>query len=221
MYTYIDTLFAYYKKHKDFYIYEKIVTEMVHTLVKNEDMSIINDKLHINYYDTKKCKQKVVSHFKNSEHLIKCILRSSHVPFLTNENYKYEGRYIDGISPYIFTDDTKNLFIQLIHFTNPLQCMNVKTDQNIYARLLRGVIAVNDFFMDGTTTICSYVDHKSYMIRLQLLARKYFILYIMLLIELLITIKNNVPLDVTNTILYTKGVSLFKYFWSLLQNKLV
>jgi len=239
IYPYIEKLFTYYKREKDFYIYESIVNDIVGILIKHDDMSAINGRLYINYYDTKKCKQKVVSRFKNSQHLIRCILRSSHVPFLTTCDYKYQGRYIDGIVPYIFTKTdniandaktntkTKNLFIKLIYMTNPLQCLSAKTEQNIYARLLKGVIAVNDFFMNGASTfsICSYVDDKSYFIHLQLYLRKYFILFFIHLIDWLIVMKNNMPLDlvlaVEKTKTYTTGVSLSKKCWHFIQNKMV
>jgi hypothetical protein len=228
MYSYVEKLFTYYKQEKNFYIYEEFVNDIVNILIKNDDMSAINERLYINYYDTKKRKQKIISHFKNSQHLISCILKSSHVPFLTRNEYKYKGRYIDGIAPYIFADntnDTKNLFIKLICITNPLQCMCVKTEQNIYSRLLRGVIGVNDFFMNGNSSLCSYVSDKKYCIRMQLYTRKCFVLFIIYLIDKLIIMKNNIPLDVIaavqTTALYSKCIAVSKDYWYVLQNKLV
>ena len=232
LYPFIEKLFAYYKREKDFYIYEEFVTDIVKLLIKNDDMSSINERLYINYYDTKKCRQKLVSHFKNSKHLIRCILRSSHVPFLTRNEYKYKGRYIDGMVPYIFTDadvnsNKKNLFIKLICITNPFQCLSVKADQNIYARLLKGVVGVNDFFMNGSSpfSLCSYVDSKSYFIHMQLLIRKCFILFFICLIDKLIIIKNNIPLDVITavkaTAIYSNCISISKNYWYCLQNKMV
>ena len=228
IYTFMEDLFAYYKREKNFYIYEQTVRNMVSILIKEEDIStLLNGRLYITYYDTKKCKQKVVSRFKNSQHLVRCILRSSHVPFITSRHYKCQGRYIDGITPYIFpdTDKTKNLFIQLIELMNPLQCMRAKTDKNIYARLIRGVSCVNDFFMNGNSTRCSYINNKSYLIHLQLYIRKCFILFFIFLIDWIITIKNNMPLAliiaVEESTFYNKCVCLSKQCWVLIQNKLV
>ncbi len=254
LYPFIEKLFAYYKREKNFYIYEEVINDIVHLLVKNEDMTAINDRLYINYYDTKKCKQKVVKRFKNVQHLIRCILRSSHVPFITSSAYKYQGRYIDGIVPYIFADTgatdtcatgsgatdtcatdtcatgsgaTKNLFIKLIYLTNPLQCMCAKTDLNIYSRLLKGVVGVNEFITNRSSSraICSYINDKSYLIHSQLYLRKYFILFFIFLIDCLITIKNNIPLAVINaakeSMVYNKCVSLSNQCWFLIQNKLV
>ncbi len=245
LYVFIEKLFVHYKHEKNFHIYEHIVKEVVAMLIKDDDMSKINGRLYINYYDTKKHQQKVVSQFKHRKHLVKCILRSSHIPFLTNGSYKYQGRYIDGIAPYIFTSDTnktnktKNLFIQLIRFTCPLQCLNVKSDKNIYTRLLRGVTEVHDFLTKEKSicpysscidsicskSICTYVDNYSYRIHIQLYIRKYFILFFIFLIDWVLNMKKNIPLELLtaleNTGLYSKGISASKQFCYFIQNKLV
>ena len=250
LYVFIEKLFVHYKREKDFYIYEHIVKDVVALLIKDDDMSKINGRLYINYYDTKKHQQKVVSQFKHRKHLIKCILRSSHIPFLTNGNYKYQGRYIDGISPYIFANDTsdtsdrseinktKNLFIQLIRFACPLQCLNVKSDKNIYTRLLHGVTEAHNFLTKEksicldyicSNSICTYVNDYSYRIHIQLYIRKYFILFFIILIDWVLNMKNKIPLDLlialentlVNTGLYSKGVSASKQIWYFIQNKLV
>ena len=236
IYNHSEILFAHYKREKNFYIYESVVKDIVHSLIQNEDMSSINGRLYINYYDTKKRKEKVVSHFKNSEHLITCILRSSHVPFITADVYKYQGRYIDGIAPYIFSNvaetkeqkeqkeqkEPKNLFIKLINITNPLQCMFVKGDPNIYGRLLKGIVNTNDFFTNGSSSLCSYVDCS---IHLQLYIRKYIVLLIICLIDWLIAMKNKVPEPlmkaVKDTQAYSKCVHLSTECWYFIQNKLV
>ena len=224
MYVYLDILFNYYKKHKNFYIYETIVKDIIIKLIPDEnDMTKINDRLYINYYDTKKSKNRVISHFKNRTHLLTCILRSSQVPFITNNTYKYQERYIDGIVPYIFNEETgcKNLFIQLIHLTNPLNCLYVKNEQNIYPRLLRGITGVNDFFVNGQTYLCSYVNETSYLTNLNMFIRKQFVLIIICIIEHMYILKKHMPSCIKNACLYKKIVLLSKSYWDSLQNKLV
>ena len=222
MYSYTDKLFSYYKEHKNFYMYESIVTEVVNHLIEDdEDMSRINNRLYINYYDTQKGKTRVVSHYRNRNHLITCILKSSHVPFITSSEHKYNGRYIDGIVPHFFTDEGTNLFIKLISFTNPFNCLDAKMEQNIYSRLMRGIVGVNDFFVNGNTDICSYVNDKSYVTRLHLLMRKQFVLFIMLLIDWAIVIKKHIPVTIQDTMVYNKILLLSKSCWHSLQNKFV
>ena len=221
MYGYIDSLFSSYKEHKNFYFYKTIVKNVVNQLFSNDDMSRLTRKLYINYYDTKKCKQCVISKFKSRKHLITCILRSSHVPFLTSREYKYQGRYIDGISPYFFKKG-KNLFIRFINLTTPLICLNIKRERNIYTRLLTGVVKVNDFFINEVNNdLCLYVDDKSYMLFIQLRIRKYIVFYILYLIEFFLLLKNNIPQCVRDTMLYNKLVLLCQSSWQGVKDMLV
>ena len=223
MYYYVEALFIYYKKHKNFYIYESIVRNVVYKLIKDDegDLMKLNERLYINYYDSKKCKNKVISNYKNRDHLITCILRSSHVPFLTSSEHKYKGRYIDGVVPHIFSDKNTNLFIKLISFTNPLNCLNAKTEQNIYSRLLHGIIGVNDFFVNKNSDLCSYIHDTTYLINLHLYIRKKFIFFLLYLIEWSIIIKKHMPECVKETVIYNKIMILSKSYWNSLQNKLV
>ena len=222
-YNRCDQLLTYYKKHKNFYIYENIVHDIVYKLIPDEDMSKIDERLYINYYDTKKSKNCVISHFKNRNHLITCILRSSHVPFLTTNEHKYQGRYIDGIIPYIFNDDgsCKNLFVKLINFTEPFTCLKAKNEQNIYSRLLTGITHVNDFFVNGQSELCSYINDMCYFTILTLYARKQIILLLLVLIDLVLTLKKHIPSWVEDTNYYKQIISLSKSCWYYLQNNLV
>ena len=222
-YNQCEHLLTYYKKHKNFYIYENIVKDIVYKLIPDENMSKINERLYINYYDTKKSKNRVISHFENRDHLITCILRSSHVPFLTTIDHKYQGRYIDGIVPYIFCDDDscKNLFIKLINFTEPLKCLKANNEENIYSRLLRGIVGVNDFFVNGQSDLCSYIDGTCYLNILTLYARKQIVFLVLLLIDLVLTVKKHIPLCVQETYYYKQIILLSKSCWHYLQNNLV
>jgi hypothetical protein len=221
VYAYMDNLFAYYKKHKNFYIFESIVRDVIHLLFPTEhDVNAVNGILYINYYDTKKHKQIVVSEFNSRSHLIKCILRSAHVPFITNTAQKCEERYIDGIAPYIFVCNPKckNIIIKLINLIKPLEMINTKNERNMYVRLLRGLTGANEFFVNGNTEICSYVNTS---IRLQFYVRYYFVLFIIVVMDLLLIIKKNIPPAYCEGLLYTLGAQLSQYIWSTLWNILV
>ena len=219
-YTYIDHLFVYYKKHKNFYIFESIIRKVIYLFFPTDDMSVLNGNLYINYYDTKKHKQVVVSKFANRQHLISCILRSSHVPFITTTLQKCDERYIDGIIPYIFKSKPKckNIIVKLFNLIKPLDTINIKNERNMYVRLLRGLNGANDFFANGTTEICSYVTIS---LRLQFYVRYYFLIYIIVVMDLLIIIKNNIKPTYCQSLLYTIFEQLSKYSWSLLWNLMV
>jgi hypothetical protein len=212
IYSYMDDLFSYYKKKRNFFIFEKIATNVIHQLFLNDDMSRLNGKVYINYYDTKKCKQCVVTKFKNRAHLIRCILRSAHIPFLTSTSLKYQDRYIDGIAPYIFQpdDDCKNLFIRLIHFTSPFKIINIKRERNIYSRLINGVVETNDFFINDFTSICSYVNSE---MKIQLYARQCIVLFVLFLIEKVVWIKKSIPPSLIDTFYYKILTAICRAIW--------
>jgi hypothetical protein len=227
LYLFIDTLFADYKKNKNFFVYEQVVRHSVSQLFPDDaGIARLNGILYINYYDTKKCKQRVISKFKHREHLIRCILRSSHVPFLTSASHKYQGRYVDGISPHIFNESKhkhtqgkhtqgkhrqiKNLFIQLIHFTDITKTLNIKREKNIYSRLIRGVVETNEFFINGSSPICSYVGIK---IKIHLFIREYVVFFILSLMDCIICLKSHIPPPFRDTFLYNKVCVMCKQLW--------
>ena len=224
MYSEIETLFAHYKNHKNFFIYDQIVAKVIQELfLTDEAIERLNGVLYINYYDMKDRKQCVISNFKDRAHLTTCILRSSHVPFITNACHKFEDRYVDGISPYIFKQDKqdkqkcKNLFIQLIKFTSPLKSMNIKKDKNIYSRLIRGMVDTNEFFTNGSSTICSYVSWRT---KINLYSRKKVVYWFLFLIDLFILLRNKIPASQKETYLYRKLVSFGKLIWIKIFNNL-
>ena len=215
IYPYLEYLFSYYKKNKNFFIFKKIVKRSIYKLLKNDDLSFFKNRLYINYYDTIEGKQEIVCNFKNREHLIECILKSSHVPYVSNDTYKYENRYIDGISPYIFNNNDdinrnskikiKNLFIKLIDLRSPLKSMYVKNEKNIYSRILKGVTFTNEFFINNNFTLCMYINNK---ITFQLYIRQYIVIFIIFLIDSILAVNNNLPKSIKECCVYKKVLQL-------------
>jgi len=226
IYDYLDELFTYYKEHKNFFIFEKIIRKSIYKLFTNDDLSRLDDILYINYYDTTLHKEEVISKFENREHLIECIIRSSHIPFISNNVFKYKDRYIDGISPYIFDTSVtkidnkhcKNIFIKLIDLHNPLKSINVKNEKNIYTRLLKGVTDTNEFFINNNRTLCMYTNC---VIKSQLYIRRLFVLFIVLIIDYIIIFNNNLPICIKHCVLYTSLIDVGKRTWEYLLNMLV
>jgi hypothetical protein len=220
MYNEIETLFLHYKVHKNFFIYQEVVSKIIQELFPSDaEVERLNGILCINYYDTVYGKQCVVSNFTTRHNLITCILRSSHVPFITNADHKLEERYVDGIAPYIFPEDKqcKNLFIQLIEFTMPIKSMDIKHDNNIYSRLIRGVVDTNEFFINGSSSMCSYVNCIT---KLNLCARKMVVYWILFLIDVFLFLRSKIPLSLKETDLYYKLASFSNLIWDNLFNQL-
>jgi len=219
MYGEMETLFAYYKINKNFYIFEQIVTKVIFQLFPTEGLEKLNGRLYINYYDTKKSKQRVISHFKSRAHLITTILRSAHIPFLTTNSHKFQGRYVDGIAPYIFPTQSncKNLFVQLIHFTDICKSLNIKREKNIYSRLIRGVVDANEFFINDMSHSCRYVSYKT---KIHLYLRQYFMYFFLAFLDAVIALKNSMPDAVKETVCYHKMCLISQRSWLYLLNSM-
>ena len=220
----MNELFISYKKNQNFYHYEKTVKTIVNRLIKEEeeekDIQTLNKRLYITYYDTKKIKKRIIPRYKNKQHLIDCILSSSHLPFLTSCAYKYKDRYIDGFTPHFFKKG-KNLFINLIKLTQPSLMFSVKNEPHIYTRLLKGVNDMNLFFTTGGSgaKMCYYIDKKSYSIKLQLYIREYLFLFFFSLIALFLKIKKILPMSITQSLIYNKlGYDMNNEFKLLIKN---
>ena len=196
--------------------YHKTIKDFVTFLFPDGNVSTLKYKLYINFYDTHKHKQKIVSDFKSVDHLIDCILQSSHIPYIIDGNARYNGRYIDGIVPHIFTgsknsnSSTESLFIKLVTLHKCSRAMVVKCEANIQYRLLAGVADANEFFITGSSDMCSYVSHWSYFNILQLRSREIIILFIISIIEWIILVKNNIPSTIKKSLLYNGCINSIK-----------
>ena len=194
-------MFEYYKKYNNFYIYKHMVKTMVASYFKNDDMSMVNNRLFINYYDMKMFKNVIVSSYKSRKHLIRCIIKSSHVPFITSKSFKYNNRYIDGIYPYVFPD-TQCLFIQLMFLTSPIDVFCVKYEGTIYPRLFKGIDGAYNFFYNKTGHLCKYITSDNHWINLQFFARKYYIISLLLVFDIFLKCINAIPPCIKETMAY-------------------
>ena len=197
---------------------QKNIKNFIHSLFPSGDVSTLKDKLYINFYDTHKHKQKIVSNFKNVDHLIDCILQSCHIPYLIDGNARYNERYIDGILPHIFTSAgagtgagaCDSLFIKLITLHKCRRAMVVKCETNIHFRLLSGVADANEFFTTGSSDMCSYVSQWSYFNILQIRSREMIIIFIISIIEWLVVFKTYIPSTIKNSLLYNGCINSVK-----------
>ena len=141
---------------------QPIIREFVKRKFPDDDMSQINGRLYISYYDVEKCKQRVISTFRNGPHLVECILRSSHLPYMSDGNVRRGGKYIDGISPFIFPQSKLPvLFVSLMTKRKFLRSVIFKNEANVQFRILSGVADANEFFAEGRSDMCSYVRNWS------------------------------------------------------------
>lgn len=204
--VYFEQFMNYYKKNGNLYAYKDLVLTFIDSIFKGSDEAKILEglqgKLFITYYNTKKHIQTTVSTFKTKEYLIECLIRSSHIPYLMDGHASYKNKYMDGVSPYIFKNDIPSLFIKLLTFNKCTRALIVRSENNIHYRLLTGVADVNEFFTTGYSDMCSYVGKWSYKDNLQLRLREIVCFFIFSLIGWFIVLKNYLPLQITNSLLY-------------------
>lgn len=211
---YFETIMQTFKRDLNFSQFKSSVAEFVDHLFKLENndykpISILDDKLFINYYDASKNKQKVISKFTDRAHLIKCILRSCHIPYLIDGNARCEERYLDGIVPYIFNDG-ESLFIKLLTFNKFTRSFILKSEANIHFRLLSGVSDANDFFTRGNSDMCCYISHRSYNDIFLLRAREMASIVCFFILDFLILFKNALPPSVKNSFIYNGAINTSK-----------
>lgn len=176
---------------------------------KNIDISILDNKLFINYYDTSKNKKKVISKFTNKEHLVKCILRACHIPYIIDGNARCDEHYIDGIVPHIFNDG-ESLFIKLLTFNKLSRSFILKSEANIHFRLLAGVSDANDFFTTGRSDMCCYLSKRGYNDIILLRGREMFAYILFSILDYIVLIKNSLSPLITESLMYNGMVNTSK-----------
>ena len=140
------------------------IIPLIKELVDQVDITKLDNKLFITYYDVSTMKQIVVSTYPNKDMLIDTVIKSSFIPYLTDGNETYNDKYCDGCTPYIFKKETiPSLFISLHGIKNIKNMLYTKNEVNIWTRLLYGVVDINSFFANNKSEFCSFVDKWSIM----------------------------------------------------------
>lgn len=176
---------------------------------KNNNISMLDNKLFINYYDTSKNKKKVISKFTNKEHLVKCILRTCHIPYIIDGNSRCDEHYIDGIVPHIFNDG-ESLFIKLLTFNKLTRSFILKSEANIHFRLLSGVSDANDFFTTGKSDMCCYVSKRGYNDIILLRGREMSAYILFSMLDSMVLIKNSLSPVITESLMYNGIINTSK-----------
>ena len=214
---YFENFMNLYKKNMNFRDYRSTIIGFINDIFNHsksdiEIIDILNGRLYITYYNIKTHKQRVISKFKDREHIIECIIRSSHIPYLMNGSLSYKKKYIDGITPYIINNEHDNLFVKLITLNKCSRLFMVKYENNIHYRLLTGVSDINEFYTTGSSDMCSYVNNWSYFNIAQLRAREVFFFTIISLVNTILYFKSFIPCVITNSIAYNGSIKTLNSF---------
>jgi len=123
----------------------------------------VNNKLFITYNHIKKGTKPVKSNYKDIDDIINTIIKSSYIPYLIDGNLLYENKFIDGVTPFIFTERVnKVLYLDLFGNDKLWNLLNVKNEKTNYHRILSGLLDIHSFFIkQSNTPMCSYVNDWS------------------------------------------------------------
>ena len=165
----------------------------------------VNGKLYICYNNIKKGSKTIKSQYKNVDEIMNTIIKSCFIPYLIDNEILYEGKYIDGINPYIFPQEPnkKILFLDLFGYDKIGNLLNVKNEKTNYHRILSGLLDIHNFYIKQTNTqMCSYVNDWSFvnigfnyiklLIEKMLIYITYFLIYV----------KSKIPSTFETTVLY-------------------
>jgi hypothetical protein len=160
----VDDMYNHYRQHLNMANYKKIVKKFVNELFANDRQVKIklNGRIFINYYDTVLHEQCVIHKFRGRRHLTRCIVRSSHIPFVTNGQPCNNGRYIDGMVPYIipYTKEA-TIFVRLVTLSKLKRVFSINAEPNAHFRLLAGIADAHEFFLTGSSDMCDYINNWS------------------------------------------------------------
>ena len=173
--------------------------------IPSDILERVNNKLFISYNNIKKGTKTVKSNYEGIDDIIQSIIKSSYIPFLIDGNILYENKYIDGINPYIFCKEPnkKILYLDLYGYDKIGNLLNVKNEKTNFHRVLSGLLDIHSFYIKQTSTqMCSYVNEWSLINKGFHYCKVCIERICIYLTYLLILIKDTIPEQFKNTILY-------------------
>jgi hypothetical protein len=210
--TYFEEIMEIFKTKVSFHHISAIITKAVNELFESSLLlsRLLNNRLFINYYDTQKHTQKVVSKYKSKAHLIRCLLRTIHIPYIINGESRCHDKYIDGLVPFIFKNNCDSLFVKLVTIKTWSRAFMLKSEKNIHYRLLAGVSDANNFFTNGFSDMCCLTSKRSYVDILLLRSREISFIFMFSVIEWLFIFKKYIPSFIEQTLIYNGIINVLK-----------
>ena len=210
--TYFEEIMEIFKTKVSFHHISAIITKAVNELFESSLLlsRLLNNRLFINYYDTQKHTQKVVSKYKSKAHLIRCLLRTIHIPYIINGESRCHDKYIDGLVPFIFKNNCDSLFVKLVTIKTWSRAFMLKSEKNIHYRLLAGVSDANNFFTNGLSDMCCLTSKRSYVDIFLLRSREISFIFMFSVIEWLFIFKKYIPSFIEQTLIYNGIINVLK-----------
>ena len=120
----------------------------------------VRKRLYVCYYE--KHKKRVRFEYADIDDLIDSVLRSCFIPYIVTGEMLWHGKYMDGITPYIFKPTSHRrrhiLYLDLFGLDKVGLFFNVKNEELNTHRILAGLLDIHSFFMkQSDTSMCSYM----------------------------------------------------------------
>lgn len=136
--------------------------DMLRDNINECDVDIISNRFYVTFFDPLKGKQIIKKTYKNKEDLINTIMKTIHIPYLSDGRTTQKDGYIDGAFPYMFKkryNDRKILFLNLQSVDKIKKMIFIKNEKNIFPRLFEGLIDTHTFMeTQKANCLCSYVN---------------------------------------------------------------
>jgi hypothetical protein len=158
-----NIIYKHIKKHNNINFFNKVKKFYIKRLPP-DFLNLVNKRLFITYNDISKNKQIVKSTYNNVDDLFETIRRSCAVPYIIDNTLFYNGKYFDGLYPYIFKLKTNRKIINLniVNINNFKYFISIKNENNNIYRVIEGILDTHKFFSSNfSSNMCSYVNNWS------------------------------------------------------------
>jgi hypothetical protein len=158
----------YFRENLNVGLYRKNIKDRINKISQNIFQKI-QSKLFISYYNIQDGKRVVTNKYDSKNNLTNCILKSSHLPYISNGELFYKDvsgtMFIDGLYPYIFRErdhntNTKILYISLTNFHSTGTLLSTKREVNVSGRIIEGALDAHKLlFLNKDTVFCSFIQN--------------------------------------------------------------
>tara|TARA_A100001015_G_C15026844_1_gene730976 strand:- start:934 stop:1851 length:918 start_codon:yes stop_codon:yes gene_type:complete len=148
------------KKNLNFKLNQYLIKEEVNKITDEKFNIIKNNKLYISYFKNGK-ERSVKKIYKNKEELIETLIKSSHIPYLIDENFYYkQDNAVDGVLAHIFKKlERKTIFYDN---TNLKTMFNLNNEINSVERIMDGVLKTHRLLLKNEKSqLCNYLNNWS------------------------------------------------------------
>jgi hypothetical protein len=187
VYKLLPVLSSKYRENYDFSKTFNIIKDKMYTIIGEKGLDSFNNRLYINYFDTKENKTVLTNTYENVDSIYNNIHYSCFIPFIFNGKPTISNK-IDGILPFIFPkrENTKILFLSTITVGNihSLHEILIFNDKNITYKMIQGILDMHSFYSNKTASMSYYIDNNSFVTFFYFLFRKIVLYCIIIFIHI-------------------------------------